>query len=91
MRFSRRNGTFRSVRPDRDWGALELAVRYSTLDLDDGDITGGEQSNAAIGLNWYANTNFRVMANFIRYDADPNRNGIDEDGNIIQIRIQATL
>lgn len=91
VRFSKRNGVFRPLKPRRKWGALEVGLRYSTLDLEDGDVTGGEQTNVGVAFNWYLNQNMRIMANFIAYDASPNRNGLDEDGNIFQLRFQGVL
>jgi phosphate-selective porin OprO/OprP len=49
----------------RQWGAVEIAARLSHLDLDDGDIRGGRQTNATLSLNWYALSNVRVGVNAI--------------------------
>jgi phosphate-selective porin OprO/OprP len=46
-----------------NWGAWELAMRYSVLDLNYrendlpalGSIRGGEQEILSLGLNWYLN------------------------------------
>lgn len=46
-------GKFLRLRPEGDRGAWELALRYSTVDLSDDDIRGGEQSNLTAALNWY--------------------------------------
>ena len=53
---------------DDGLGALELAVRYSGLDLTDGTVIGGELSDITVGLNWHLNSNTRVMLNLIRAD-----------------------
>ncbi|MGA2616245.1 MAG: porin [Thermoguttaceae bacterium] len=46
------------------WGAWEIALRYSYLDLNDGSgttrIQGGEMQGLAVGLNWYLNNNMNV-------------------------------
>jgi len=55
--FSLKNGGF---------GAWELAARYSSADLNDGTFHGGELSNATVALNWYINSNFRLLANYTR-------------------------
>ena len=76
-------------------GAWELAVRYSSIDLDDSGINGGEEDNITVGLNWYATKYVRFMANYIRANADPVNADIqdsqgqdDDEPNIFQIRAQ---
>jgi len=52
------------------WGAWELAVRYSTLDLNylekavpaAGSVRGGEQDIFSVGLNWYVNNGVTLQA-----------------------------
>ncbi|HUU58327.1 MAG TPA: porin [Phycisphaerae bacterium] len=59
----------KNVREDGGWGALEVATRYSYLDLDDertANSARGELNNWTIGVNWYLNPNARIMANYIR-------------------------
>jgi phosphate-selective porin OprO/OprP len=73
------------------WGALEAAVRYGTLDLEDQDVTGGKEDNLALALNWYVNDNVRLMLNYINFDASPTSTGVDEDGDIIAVRLQLVL
>ncbi len=46
-------------------GAWQLALRFSSLDLNDADITGGEEHNFSIGLNWYTTPNIRLSANYV--------------------------
>ena len=47
------------------WGALELAARFSYLDLDDQEIRGGREGNVTLGLNWYLLANARISVNAI--------------------------
>ncbi len=71
-------------------GAFEITARFSYVDLTDEDITGGQQSNVTLGLNWYLNPNIRVMTNLIKV-LDVNRPGSEFDGEnplILSLRVQ---
>ncbi len=70
-------------------GAWELAARYSTLDLADGDVDGGEMDIYSLGLNWWLTSSSQVSLNY-RY-IDLNR--FDELGNStgVDLRILLTL
>jgi len=68
-----KEGNFRYLEPAKPfslknggWGAWELAARYSSADLNDGSFQGGELSNVTVALNWYINSNFRILANYTR-------------------------
>lgn len=90
-RYSKSGAYATAPRPRGRFGALEAAVRYSTLDLEDNTVTGGEQTQVTGSLSWYINRQLRVSTNYSVYDAAPNRNGIDEDGSIVMLRLQAAL
>jgi phosphate-selective porin OprO and OprP len=47
-------------------GAWQLAARYSSVDLNDSDITGGDAQNFSLGLNWYATNNIRMSADYVK-------------------------
>ncbi len=65
-------GTWDRVKPkksygqDGGYGAVELAGRYSVLDLDDADFEFGEMRNWTVALNWYLTPNVVVKWNYIR-------------------------
>jgi phosphate-selective porin OprO/OprP len=68
----------------RGWGAWEVATRYSTLDLNEHLVRGGEQTNWTVGLNWYLNPMMRIMVNYIH--ADIERGWFDGDVDVLQTR-----
>jgi phosphate-selective porin OprO/OprP len=99
------NGRFGRVRPranfnptQGDWGAWEIAARYSYLDLNDGDLTGGRLWDLTAGINWYLYPNLRLMFNYVYADLDdrvstnpaapPATLGVSGAGNIFQMRAQ---
>ncbi len=87
QKYSRRSGKFRGIKSDRAMGAVELTARYSSIDLDDGPIAGGVQTNTTVGVNWYLNDNMRVSANYIWMDVDRIL-GPDEEPSALLTRLQ---
>jgi len=81
-------GGFDKVKPRNNAGkegkgAWEITARYSTIDLDDGIITGGTMNELALGINWYLNPATRIMLNYVLVDLK--NVGIS---NILQMRFQ---
>lgn len=67
----RRPGTFDQIAINNPLsaggvGAWEVAARLSELNLNDAGIQGGRETDFTLGLNWYPDPGFRVMANWIR-------------------------
>ena len=54
------------------WGAWELSTRYSSVDLTDGLVDGGEMDIFSLGVNWWLSPIFNVNLNyrFITNDRD---------------------
>jgi len=86
--YNVKKGSFTAVDPISGYGAWELGLRFSSLDLTDKDITGGREQDITVGLNWYANSNIRFMANYVRVNTHPNRKGFNDDPDILQFRGQ---
>jgi phosphate-selective porin OprO/OprP len=66
-------GTIRRIRPKRELrdgsgglGALEIAFRFSRIDLNDQDIMGGTLNDLTFAINWYPTRPTRVSFNAIR-------------------------
>ncbi|HEY9111402.1 MAG TPA: porin [Rhodanobacteraceae bacterium] len=77
---------FTNPMPAHAWGAVELALRFSTLDLDDGSVTGGREHDWTLGLNWYIGKHFKLQANYIRAFSD--RKGLVVAPHIVGLRAQ---
>jgi phosphate-selective porin OprO/OprP len=79
-KYKTKSGAFGRVSPINNfdgkgsWGAWQLALRYSTLDLNDDNSAlsyrGGKIDNITVGLNWYLNPNTRFMFNYINADTE---------------------
>jgi phosphate-selective porin OprO/OprP len=50
---------------ERGAGAWEVAARYSHIDLNDANISGGVMDNVTFGVNWYCNPFCKVVFNYI--------------------------
>lgn len=92
--YNPEDGSFDGTIPDNNFnlskdngtGALELAVKYSTLDLADNANIGGELADITGGINWYLNPNSRIMFNYVL--ADVKSSG---QSNVFQTRFQVTF
>ena len=82
-------------------GAVEVAVRYSVLDLIDGKssngtlIPGGKLNDITIGINWHLNPATRIMMNYVmatleNIDPSSTNDGVGEVGTegSFQMRFQ---
>lgn len=91
--YKHKKGSFGRIKPMSDNGAWELALRVSSLDLNDLDISGGEAEQITFGINWYANPRIRYMLNYVKVDNDLAADAAgtvlgDDDPSIVQIRAQ---
>jgi len=71
----------------RGWGAWELALRYSHIDLNDATVRGGVMDNMTAGVNWYCNPYCKVVFNYIHSWTEA-RNGQAGEANAFALRTQ---
>ncbi|NII11695.1 porin [Oleiagrimonas sp. C23AA] len=77
---------FGNIKPAAPTGALELAVRYSRLDLDHADVLGGSEHDWTFGVNWYLPFGFKLQANYVRAFSD--RRGQALSPHLLDLRAQ---
>jgi phosphate-selective porin OprO/OprP len=71
------------------WGAWELGLRFSSIDLTDGDIEGGEMDALTGQLAWWATKNMLVSLNYRRTWTD--RFGLDGEMDAASARVTLFL
>jgi len=92
--YNRAMGTFGRIHPKENfswkkgtWGAWEVGVRFSRIDLDDRPVRGGRMNILTGGLNWSLNPFVRVMFNYLRQNISnaPEHDGL---GHTFTLRLQ---
>ena len=97
-RYSKRKGGIARFKPNQNFswnkkwsegrgtGALQLAVRYAELDLNDqsAGIAGGEQNSLTLGINWELNPVSRIMYNYVHANFT---SGTETDSGILNSNI----
>ena len=99
--YSKKWGTFARTKPNQNfdpanggWGAFEVAMRFSKVELNHFPIYGGKERNWTVGLNWYLFPNARIMFNYVRGKVEVPGAGVgllagngSGDLNIVQTRM----
>lgn len=80
------DGNVGNIKPKSPFGALELAIRYSELDLDDGSVSGGHERDWTLGANWYINRYLKLQANYVHVES--NRRDVTMNPNVVELRAQ---
>ncbi len=93
-RYTTVGGYFRSVQPRRPffeggWGALELLLRLSYVDLTSGTLEGGTFWRLSPTANWYLNKNIRLELGYGYGVLD--RFGLKGTTHFFQTRLQTQL
>jgi len=88
-----KNGKFTKPKPfsnvgEGGIGAWQLALRYSTIDLNDGLVNGGEADAMTVGLNWYPTPTLRFTANYVDVLEVDDGPFDQQEPRILQVRSQ---
>lgn len=73
------------------WGALEVGLRYSSLDLDAAGARGGRQGIWTAGLNWFPTESLRVTAQYQNGRVTPARDDDPVRFQAVAIRLQTSF
>lgn len=77
---------------DTSKGMWQLGARYDYVDLTHKFVTGGEESNITLGVNYYWRSNFKFAMNYVMVDSKKQANSlapwIDDNPNILEFRAQ---
>jgi phosphate-selective porin OprO/OprP len=96
MNYRAASGSFSKISPHAalgggGFGAWQAAFRFSSIDLNDADINGGEAQSLTLGLNWYATPDIRFSANYVNIldiDGGPMHG---ESPDVFQVRAQVVF
>lgn len=93
--FKRKSAVFSRIKPRRNFlypdegpGAWEIAVRYSHADLRNGSVSGGNEGNLTLGLNWFMNPLTRVTFNYVWADVESGAGKDAGNLHVYQFRFQ---
>ena len=91
--YTHKGAKFKAVTPNNPFGnggvgAWEVALRYSTIDLMDAGIDGGEMDNLTLGLNWFPVAGLRFSANYIKVLEVDGGEHNNEEADIMHLRGQ---
>lgn len=99
-RYHTVGGIFTGITPENEfhlgtpgWGAVELALRLSQVDLSDKFIQGGNEHNFSAGINWYLRKKIRLMTNYVHVVVGDRAEPSIENGraDIIMSRLQVNF
>jgi phosphate-selective porin OprO/OprP len=81
-----KNGVIDAPKGNGTGPAIELGLRFSRVDLDDGAVGGGTQTALGAGVTWWLRGETRLMANWIRLDSE--RRAVADNPNVLEFRAQ---
>ncbi len=91
--YERKAGVFTRIVPDQNFrwkngcfepGAWQVAFRYSTANLNDLGINGGNLNDYTFGLNWFLNPNMKIQWNYALAQRSFDKGTVHVDDGLIQ-------
>ena len=79
-------GNVDNIKPKGKWGAFEVLLRYSEIDLNDAPVQGGKEHDWTLGANWYLTSHFKFQMNYIKAYSD--KGNLSLDPTIFELRAQ---
>ena len=89
--YNARTGLFGAVSIAHHGPTIELAARYSELDLASATLQRGQAQTATIGATWYASENARLMLNLTRAKTLGVARATDRSADIVAVRLQSSF
>jgi phosphate-selective porin OprO/OprP len=71
--------------------AVELALRYSALDLNEGGVSGGDEHDITAGVNWYAMHDVLLMVDYTHVQSVVGGAYHGVSSNIVEARAQVVF
>jgi len=86
-----KKGYTSGITPKSSAGAWQIATRFESLEIDDGNVAGDDEADKwTVGVNYYANQNIRFMLNYdkvVTWDQDGS--DTNEQPSALKFRAQA--
>lgn len=90
-----KKGSFESIQPHKPFtlpgnglGAWEVTLRFSNLDLNHQEVSGGEIDDVTFGVNWYPNSHLRFTANYVDVLRVSGGDHDKDTPSLLQLRMQ---
>lgn len=93
--YNAKKGIFDRVKPkwnfnpsEGNWGAWQVAARWSDINLNDSVIKGGDMKDVTLGLRWIPHPNLSFMLNYIKVNSDNKAVVHNDDPDVWMLRAQ---
>ncbi|OZG71731.1 hypothetical protein BTA51_19000 [Hahella sp. CCB-MM4] len=80
-------GEFKRIKPQSQYGAVELVTRFSAVDLRDHEL-GAKAQVLLMGINYYLKKSFLIRLNYLMPDISGNALNDNPEGDAITLRAQ---